>query len=54
MTLAQFVFIAVPDFFWAILAVVVFASWLHWLPATGYAPLGGRIAGLGRRIWCFR
>lgn len=38
MTLAQFVFIAVPDFFWAILAVVVFASWLHWLPATGYAP----------------
>jgi peptide/nickel transport system permease protein len=38
MTLAQFVFIAVPDFFWAILAVVVFASWLHWQPATGYAP----------------
>ncbi len=38
MTLAQFVFIAVPDFFWAILGVVVFASWLHWLPATGYAP----------------
>ncbi|MEO8714940.1 MAG: ABC transporter permease [Acetobacteraceae bacterium] len=38
MTLAQFVFIAVPDFFWAILGVVVFASWLRWLPATGYAP----------------
>ena len=38
MTLAQFVFIAVPDFFWAILGVLVFASWLHWLPATGYAP----------------
>ena len=38
MTLAQFVFIAVPDFFWAILGVVVFASWLHLLPATGYAP----------------
>ncbi len=41
MTLAQFVFIAVPDFFWAILGVVVFASWLHWLPATGYAPPSG-------------
>lgn len=39
MTLAQFVFIAVPDFFWAILAVVIFASWLRWLPATGYSPL---------------
>lgn len=35
----QFVFIAVPDYFWAILAVLVFASGLRWLPATGYAPL---------------
>jgi hypothetical protein len=33
------VFIAIPDFFWAILAVLLFASWLHLLPATGYAPL---------------
>ena len=39
-TLAQFVFIAIPDFFWAILAVLLFASWLHLLPATGYAPIG--------------
>lgn len=35
----QFVFIAVPDYFWAILAGLVFASGLRWLPATGYAPL---------------
>jgi peptide/nickel transport system permease protein len=39
LTLAQFLFIAVPDFFWAILAILLFASWLHLLPATGYAPL---------------
>ncbi|MFI5013254.1 MAG: ABC transporter permease [Hyphomicrobiales bacterium] len=39
LTLGQFLFIAVPDFFWSILAIIVFASWLHWLPATGYAPL---------------
>jgi peptide/nickel transport system permease protein len=39
LTLIQFLFIAVPDFFWAILAIIVFASWLHWLPATGYVPL---------------
>lgn len=39
-TLLQFIFIAIPDFFWAILAVLLFASWLHMLPATGYAPLG--------------
>ncbi len=39
LALAQFLFIAVPEFFWAILAILLFASWLHWLPATGYAPL---------------
>ncbi len=38
-TLAQLVFIAIPDFFWGILCVVVFAAWLHWLPAAGYAPI---------------
>jgi peptide/nickel transport system permease protein len=38
-TLAQFIFIAIPDFFWAILGVLAFAAWLHVLPATGYAPL---------------
>jgi peptide/nickel transport system permease protein len=39
LTLAQFLFIAVPDFFWAILAILLFASWLHILPATGYTPM---------------
>lgn len=39
LTLAQFVLIAIPEFFWAIVAVLVFASWLHLLPATGYAPM---------------
>ena len=36
----QLTFIAVPDFFWAILAILLFAAMLGWLPATGYAPLG--------------
>ena len=39
LTLAQFVLIAIPEFFWSILAVLLFASVLHLLPATGYAPL---------------
>ena len=39
LTLAQLVLIAIPDFFWGIVAVLVFAAWLHWLPATGYTPL---------------
>lgn len=45
LTGAQFVFIAVPEFFWSILAILLFASWLRLLPATGYAPLGE--AGVG-------
>ena len=39
LTLGQFVLIAIPEFFWAIVAVLLFASLLHWLPATGYAPM---------------
>jgi peptide/nickel transport system permease protein len=46
-TLMQLVFIAIPDFFWGILCVVVFAAWLHWLPAAGYAP----IAEAGVLVW---
>jgi peptide/nickel transport system permease protein len=38
-TLMQLVFIAIPDFFWGVLCVVVFAAWLHWLPAAGYMSL---------------
>src|SRR5277367_646040 len=36
---AQYLFIAVPEFFWAIIAILFFARYLGWLPATGYAPL---------------
>lgn len=45
LAMVQFVFIAVPDFFWAIVVILVFASWLNWLPATGYASI--RQAGVG-------
>jgi peptide/nickel transport system permease protein len=38
-TLAQLLFIAIPEFFWGILVVLLFASWLQVLPATGYAPI---------------
>jgi peptide/nickel transport system permease protein len=36
---AQYLFIAVPEFFWAIIAILFFARYLGWLPATGSAPL---------------
>ena len=28
-----------PEFFWAIVVIVIFAAWLGWLPASGYEPL---------------
>jgi peptide/nickel transport system permease protein len=31
--------IAVPEFFWAIIVILVFAAWLGWLPASGYEPM---------------
>ncbi|WP_439498857.1 ABC transporter permease [Bosea sp. (in: a-proteobacteria)] len=30
--------IAVPEFFWAIVVIMLFAAWLSWLPASGYEP----------------
>lgn len=39
LTLGQYFFIAVPEFFWCILVILFFAAWLGWLPATGYAPV---------------
>jgi len=44
LTTLQLIFIAVPEFFWAILAILCFASLLRLLPATGYVPLS---AGVG-------
>jgi peptide/nickel transport system permease protein len=31
--------VAVPEFFWAIVVIMVFAGWLGWLPSSGYEPL---------------
>jgi len=39
LTLMQYFFIAVPEFFWCILVIIFFAVWLGWLPATGYSPI---------------
>jgi peptide/nickel transport system permease protein len=38
--------IAVPEFFWAIIVIIVFAAWLGWLPASGYEPVSA-----GFTIW---
>jgi peptide/nickel transport system permease protein len=38
--------IAVPEFFWAIVIILVFAATLGWLPASGYEPIS---SGFG--VW---
>jgi peptide/nickel transport system permease protein len=38
-SMTQYLFIAVPEFFWAIIAILFFSRYLGWLPATGYVPL---------------
>lgn len=39
LTMMQYTLIAIPEFFWCTVAIIVFAVWLGWLPATGYTPL---------------
>ncbi len=38
-SVATYLGIAVPEFFWSIIVIIVFASWLGWLPASGYEPM---------------
>jgi peptide/nickel transport system permease protein len=35
-SIGTFLGIAVPEFFWAIVVILVFAGWLGWLPSSGY------------------
>jgi peptide/nickel transport system permease protein len=38
-SVCMYFFISVPEFFWAIVVILLFAGYLGWLPATGYAPM---------------
>ena len=38
-SLTTYLGIAVPEFFWAIVVILVFAATLGWLPASGYEPI---------------
>lgn len=40
--------VAIPEFVWGILTIIIFAAWLGWLPASGYEPLS---AGFGPWFW---
>jgi peptide/nickel transport system permease protein len=43
-SIATYLGIAVPEFFWAIVVILIFAAYLGWLPATGYEPLASGFA----------
>ena len=38
-SILTYIVLAVPEFFWCILLIVVFAGTLNWLPATGYSSI---------------
>jgi peptide/nickel transport system permease protein len=42
-SIATYLGIAVPEFFWAIVVIIIFAAWLGWLPASGYEPLSAGV-----------
>ena len=51
LTIGQYFFIAVPEFFWCILVILFFAVWLGWLPATGYTPTAdGGVLGWAKHL----
>ena len=42
-SVGSYFFISVPEFFWAIVVILLFAGYLGWFPATGYAPISDGI-----------
>ncbi|XWN31511.1 MAG: ABC transporter permease [Devosia sp.] len=38
-SVSTYIVLAVPEFFWCIVLIIVFAGTLNWLPATGYTSL---------------
>ena len=39
-SVGSYFLISVPEFFWAILAIMLFTGYLGWFPSTGYSPIG--------------
>jgi peptide/nickel transport system permease protein len=48
--LLEYSVVAVPEFFWCIVGVIIFAGWLNWLPATGYSPITDGVGDWARHL----
>ncbi len=49
-SIATYLGIAIPEFFWAIVVILVFAAWLGWLPSAGYEPLSAGFATWAKHL----
>lgn len=49
-SVGSYFFISVPEFFWAILVIMLFTGYLGWFPSTGYAPLSEGFWNWARHI----
>jgi len=49
-SLLSYAGVSLPEFVTATLFVLLFADWLHWLPATGYVPLGENLSDALRHL----
>ena len=49
-SVGSYFFISVPEFFWAILAIMLFTGYLGWFPSTGYASLDEGVWNWARHI----
>jgi peptide/nickel transport system permease protein len=49
-SVTTYVVLAIPEFFWCIVVIMLFAGYLGWLPATGYASLSDGVWSWARHL----
>jgi peptide/nickel transport system permease protein len=49
-SVTTYVNIAVPEFLWAIVIIMIFAGYLNWFPATGYSDLSNGVGAWARHL----
>lgn len=49
-SVATYINIAIPEFLWAIVIVMLFAGYLNWFPATGYSDLSNGVSSWARHL----
>jgi peptide/nickel transport system permease protein len=50
LSVSTYFFISVPEFFWSILMILIFAGYLGWLPASGYTPMSDGLGAWAKHL----